>query len=259
MSGISLLPVFVIGLLGGIHCIGMCGGIVSAFSMAGGQRRTIPIAVAHSPQSASSAALDKTARVLSYNLGRIGTYAILGAIGGGLAGSGRAFVNLAAVETVGYWLANFMLILLGLHLMSTNSVLLVLERGGQVLWRRIQPATRYFLPMDTPLKAVALGSLWGMVPCGMVYSVLLTAMLSGSATSGAAVMLAFGLGTLPVLLGAGLLGASLQSWTPDRKVRRIGGAIVLIFGVLGLIRAANGLSLGWLDSFCVTPVHGGLL
>lgn len=257
MNGISLLPVFVIGLLGGVHCIGMCGGIVSAFSMAGGQRRTIPIAVATSPQLTGSVAMDKTARVLSYNLGRIGTYAILGAVAGGLAGSGRALANIAAVETAGYWLANFMLILLGLHLMSSNSVLIVLERGGQLIWRRIQPATKYFLPMDTPLKAIALGSVWGLVPCGMVYSVLLTAMLSGSATSGAAVMLAFGLGTLPVLLAAGLLGATLQSWTRNRKVRLIGGAIVLMFGVLGLVRAANGISLGWLDSFCVTPVHEG--
>jgi uncharacterized protein len=111
----------------------------------------------------------------------------------------------------------------------------------------------HFLPMNTPAKAFALGGLWGWVPCGMVYSVLLTAMLSGSATSGAAVMIAFGLGTLPTLLGIGMVGARLQALTRRRAVRVASGLIVLAFGILGMYRAANGLSLGWLDAVCISP------
>jgi sulfite exporter TauE/SafE len=93
----------------------------------------------------------------------------------------------------------------------------------------------------------------------MVYSVLLTAMMSGSAVSGAALMLTFGAGTLPLLLSMGMLGSRLQSWTHKRPVRLIAGAFVLGFGLLGLARAANGLSFGWLDALCVTPApaHGG--
>ena len=66
-------------------------------------------------------------------------------------------------------------------------------------------------------------------------------------------MLAFGLGTLPNLLAMGLLGARLQGWTRRRGVRLGAGLLVLAFGVLGLVRAGNGLSLGWLDAVCITP------
>jgi sulfite exporter TauE/SafE len=91
----------------------------------------------------------------------------------------------------------------------------------------------------------------------MVYSVLLTAMLSGTAASGAAIMLAFGAGTLPVLLTMGMLGSRLQTWARKRAVRVASGLIVLLFGVLGMVRAANGLSIGWLDAFCLTPPAAG--
>jgi len=109
------------------------------------------------------------------------------------------------------------------------------------------------LPMDTPLKALAVGGLWGWVPCGMVYSALLTAMMQGSVLQGAAAMGAFGLGTLPTLLGMGLLGARLRQQLQHRRVRLASGLLVLGFGLLGLLRAANGVSLGWLDALCVTP------
>jgi hypothetical protein len=87
----------------------------------------------------------------------------------------------------------------------------------------------------------------------MVYSVLVTAMLSGSTTDGALVMLAFGLGTLPMLLGLGLLGARVRACLRVRGVRAACGALVLGFGLLGLARAAGGLPHGWVQTFCVTP------
>jgi len=90
----------------------------------------------------------------------------------------------------------------------------------------------------------------------MVYSVLLTAMFSGSALSGASVMLAFGLGTLPALLGLGLLGTRLRELTQQRRVRVACGGIVLAFGVLGLLRAGGVLPNGWLDILCITPQAG---
>ena len=85
---------------------------------------------------------------------------------------------------------------------------------------------------------------------------LLTAMMSGSATSGAMVMLAFGAGTLPVLVSMGMLGSRLQVWTRKRWVRVASGFIILSFGLLGLVRAVDGPSLGWLDAICVTPAAG---
>lgn len=256
-TGLNLLPIAMIGLLGGVHCIGMCGGIVSALSVAARPRPAFPIAVV---TQTGSSALDGASKVLAYNLGRIGSYTLAGAIAGGAASvAGRGIGTLTSISSLqigGYWLANLMLIALGLYLTGLWQGLSRLEVAGQRLWRYIQPITRYFLPMDSPVKALALGGLWGWLPCGMVYSVLLTAMLTASAWSGALVMLAFGLGTLPNLLAMGLLGTRLQAWTRRRSVRLGAGLLVLAFGVLGLVRVSNGLSLGWLDAICITPPGG---
>jgi sulfite exporter TauE/SafE len=246
MSAVSLLPVFMVGLLGSVHCAGMCGGIVSAFSMT--PARTFPVAVVRLRRAPAEALV----RVAAYNSGRIASYAVAGALAGGLAGAARALAGLAVIETIGYWLANMMLVVLGLYLMDAWRGLAQLEQLGQRAWRRIEPVTRLLLPLDSPLKLVAMGALWGWLPCGMVYSVLLTAMLSGSALSGAAVMLAFGLGTLPMLLSMGMLGAPLRVWIGCRAVRVASGLVVFGFGVLGMLRAATGISHGWIDALCLT-------
>jgi sulfite exporter TauE/SafE len=175
-----------------------------------------------------------------------------GALAGGLAGGAASLVKIATLQLAGYWLANLMLVALGLYLMDAWRGLAKLEAAGQVVWRRVQPLVKPLLPMDSALKALALGGLWGWVPCGMVYSVLLTAMLSGSAGSGAAIMLAFGLGTLPTLIGLGMVGARLRQAMQQRFVRIGCGLLVLGFGLLGLARAIGGVSLGPLDALCLT-------
>jgi len=248
MTSLSLLPIFMIGLLGSVHCVGMCGGIVSAFSIASAPTRTFPVAVV-----TQSSTFDSALRVISYNIGRIGSYAMAGAIAGGIAGSARTLSGLSTVQMGGYWLANLMLVALGLYLMDAWRGLTFLETAGQSVWRHIQPLTKRLLPLDSPFKLLAVGAVWGWLPCGMVYSVLLTAMLTGSASSGALVMVAFGLGTLPTLLTLGLLGTKLKTWMQRRSVRVMSGLIVLVFGLLGLLRAANGLPMGWLDAFCIAP------
>jgi uncharacterized protein len=254
LTVLSLFPIFMVGLLGGVHCVGMCGGIVSALSVASGARRVIPVALAiNSGARGTAPGFDGALRAVAYNTGRIGSYALAGALAGGIAGSARTLASISALQIGGYWLANAMLIALGLYLMDAWRGLTRLEAAGQGIWRRLQPLIKPLLPVDSPLKALALGGLWGWVPCGMVYSVLLTAMLTGSALSGAAVMLAFGLGTLPTVLSISLLGARLQVWVRRRGVRLACGAIVLGFGAIGLVRAASGVSLGWMDALCLTP------
>jgi sulfite exporter TauE/SafE len=248
MNGIALVPVFVVGLLGSVHCAGMCGGIVGALSVApalGGRPVPAPVRAAAAP----------LAGVLAYNAGRIGSYMLAGALAGGLAGGlahgARALAGLPALQAGAYVLANLMLAALGLYLMDAWRGLARLEQGGQLLWRRVQPLLRRVGPLDGPGRMLAAGALWGWLPCGMVYSVLVTAMLSGSVLSGALVMLAFGLGTLPMLLAMGMLGARLRALLRRRGVRLASGAVVLGFGVLGLARAAGGLPHGWLQDVCI--------
>ena len=253
MNALSLVPMFMVGLAGSVHCIGMCGGIVGALSISGGApaapaRPVIAIAVAR--PALQTTLQSNVLRVLAYNGGRIGSYMLAGALAGSLAGAGM--LHMASLQVAGYWLANLMLVALGLYLMDAWRGLAHLEAAGNVVWRRIRPLLNPLMPMDTPFKALAVGGLWGWVPCGMVYSALLTAMLQGSALDGAAAMAAFGLGTLPMLLGMGLLGTRLRAQMQRRPVRIASGLLVLGFGVLGLLRAANGVSLGWLDALCVT-------
>src|SRR5450830_275058 len=249
MNALSLVPMFMVGLAGSVHCIGMCGGIVGALSISGGApaaptRPVIAIAVARPALQAN------VLRVLAYNCGRIASYMLAGALAGSLAGAGM--LHMASLQVAGYWLANLMLVALGLYLMDAWRGLAHLEAAGNIVWRRVRPLLKPLMPMDTAFKALAVGGLWGWVPCGMVYSALLTAMLQGSALQGAAAMAAFGLGTLPMLLGMGLLGTRLRAQMQRRPVRIASGLLVLGFGLLGLLRAAHGVSLGWLDALCVT-------
>jgi sulfite exporter TauE/SafE len=240
----ALLPVFVVGLLGSIHCAGMCGGIVGALSVAPAIGRTIPI-------RGVPAARPPLFNVLSYNAGRIGSYMAAGALAGGLAQGANALARLPALQAGAYWLSNLMLVALGLYLMDAWRGLARLEQGGQLVWRGVRPLLRKIGPLDGPGRMFMAGSLWGWLPCGMVYSVLVTAMLSGSAYHGALVMLAFGLGTLPMLLVLGLLGARLRGWLAGPRVRGACGVLVLGFGLLGLARAAGGLPHGWIEELCL--------
>jgi uncharacterized protein len=256
VTALSLIPVFMIGLLGSVHCIGMCGGIVSALSVTPATRKPFPIAVVAGGSGARAAMQPDVLRVAAYNTGRIGSYMVAGAIAGGIAQSVRTLSTVSTLQVGGYWLANLMLIALGLYLMDAWRGLAQLESAGQLIWRHVQPLMKRLPPGDTPARMLALGALWGWVPCGMVYSVLLTAMLTGSALSGASVMLAFGAGTLPMLLTLGLLGGRLRQQIRRPGVRTASGLVIIAFGLLGLMRAANGLSLGWLDAVCITPgVH----
>ncbi|AYR25409.1 sulfite exporter TauE/SafE family protein [Herbaspirillum rubrisubalbicans] len=278
----NLLPIFLVGLMGSVHCIGMCGGIVGALSSAAPARptpaptlasalasqaasplpRVIPIRIAGSAQVQAFGR--DLVRVLGYNLGRLSSYALAGALAGGIAAGllrGADVLGwLAPAQTLAYVVTNLVLVLLGLYLTQWWTGMSRMEQLGSGLWARLRPHAARLVPVDTPAKALLLGSLWGWLPCGMVYSALLTALMAGSAVQGALTMLAFGTGTLPVLLVAGLSGARLRQLAARPAVRRVAGVIVLAFGILGLLRAAEigglGIARGWIDVFCVSPVHG---
>ena len=209
----TYFALFLVGLLGGTHCVGMCGGIVGALSMGGGAKGSLHVA---------------------YNLGRISSYAFAGALAGALGEVGVALSGTLTLRVALFACANLMLVALGLYLMGVTRALAFTERIGQRLWRRIQPLTRRFLPARSVAQAFPLGLLWGWLPCGLVYSALVTALTSGSALRGAGMMLAFGAGTLPSLLLAGMLAVRLNDYAARPVIRITAGLLVLAFGLWGL-------------------------
>lgn len=221
MPETGYIAVFLVGLLGGTHCMAMCGGIVGALTVG-------------TPPGRPQWPLH-----LAYNLGRISSYALAGAVLGAIGSAGLLLNEALPVQMTLYVLANLMLVALGLYLIGVPQGLTFLERGGQKVWARIQPLTRRFLPATSVSRALPLGMLWGFLPCGMVYSVLTTALLTGSAVRGAGLMLAFGLGTLPNLLLAGFLLRRFRDIVQGRAVRLVSGLLVLGFGVWGLFNATS--------------------
>jgi uncharacterized protein len=214
MPDAGYLALFLVGLLGGTHCVGMCGGIVGALSLGAPARWSMHLA---------------------YNAGRILSYVAAGALAGALGAASLTLEGQAPVRMTLYLLANLMLVALGLYLLGVTRALAFTERAGQHLWRHIQPLTRRFLPARTVLQAFPLGMLWGWLPCGLVYSALASALGAGSAGQGGLLMLAFGLGTLPNLLLAGILLARLNEFVRQPVVRMASGLLVLGFGIYGLI------------------------
>ena len=214
MPDSAYLALFLVGLLGGTHCVGMCGGIVGALSLGAPARWSMHLA---------------------YNAGRILSYGAAGALAGALGAASLTLDGQAPIRLGLYLLANLMLVALGLYLLGVTRALAFTERAGQHLWRRIQPLTRRFLPAKTVVQAFPLGLLWGWLPCGLVYSALATALSAGSPGRGASLMLAFGLGTLPNLLLAGILLARLNEFVRRPAVRIASGLMVLGFGIYGLI------------------------
>lgn len=206
-----LVSALILGLLGGGHCLGMCGGLMGALTLA------IP------PEQRGR----RLQLLLAYNLGRILSYSLagllLGLAGWAIAGS-KAEV---AMRTQ----AALLLIAMGLYLAGWWSGLTRIEALGRGLWRRIQPLTRRFMPVSSLPRALALGGLWGWLPCGLVYSTLLWASSQGNALNSALLMLAFGLGTWPVLLATGLAAERITALLRKRGVRMAGGLLVILFGI----------------------------
>ena len=212
-----LFAAFLVGLLGGVHCVGMCGGIISALAASGAST---------------------TRQLIGYHTGRIASYVVFGTLAGAIGSAAMIANNVLPVQQVLYALSAAMLIALGLYMAGMTRYLAPVERAGGVLWRQIAPLTRRFMPARTPGQAIALGALWGWVPCGLVYSVLATALVSGSARGGALTMLAFGIGTLPQLLGAGVLLQRLGQLR-TAAVRRAFGAMIVLLGLWGLAQLTH--------------------
>ena len=206
-----LLSALILGLLGGGHCLGMCGGLMGALTLA------IP------PEQRAR----RLRLLLAYNLGRILSYAAAGLLIG-LAGWAVASSPAAMLLRV---LAGLLLIVMGLYLAGWWSGLTRIEAVGRHLWRHLQPVASRLMPVSSLPRALLLGAVWGWLPCGLVYSTLLWASSQGSPGESALLMLAFGLGTWPVLLATGMAAERLTALLRRRGVRVAGGLLVILFGI----------------------------
>jgi uncharacterized protein len=210
-----LLAAWLTGLAGsGGHCLGMCGGIVGALGV--GQRPGLAgfgvVSAAH------------FGRVLSYSTagaiaGLIGATAVTTLFGA----NGLAVLRVAAAVLI---------VAIGVQLLLGRALLTPLERGGAFVWRRLAPLLKPLLPPRDPLRALAVGALWGWLPCGLVYAELSVAATAGGALGGALVMALFGLGTS---VGLTALSALLQSLGLSRLPRQAAGALLVLFGVALLL------------------------
>ena len=216
------LVAFITGLLGGVHCFGMCGGIVGALTLGVSKEKT----------SSSQLAI-----MLGYNIGRISGYVVAGTI---VAFFGSSLVDLTGIQAAKQVLAviaSLFMIALGLYLAGIWQGISKIEALGGHLWKHIQPLTKKFMPVSGFQQAIPLGFLWGWLPCGLVYTALIWTLSAGSALQGALIMLAFGLGTLPNLLAMGVLATRLAKWVQNPKVRLVAGLLVVGMGVLTLFRS----------------------
>ncbi|MGO2133120.1 MAG: sulfite exporter TauE/SafE family protein [Halomonas sp.] len=219
-----LLAAFVFGLLGGAHCIGMCGGIMGALSMA------VP------PSMRSPARM--TGLLLGYNLGRISSYMIAGTL---VASLGTLIGVAPGARVALQLLASVMMILMALYIADWWKGLTRVEAMGRYLWRYLEPIGRQLMPVVSLPKAVLMGSIWGWLPCGLVYSMLSWSLAVGEPLEGAMLMGAFGLGTLPALLATGFAARQLTLLMRHRATRWIAALTIIGFALWQLWQLfANG-------------------
>jgi len=223
----ELLPLLsaalVAGLVSSAHCIGMCGGLSGLFAVNASVRsmhRQVPFA-------------------LTYNLGRILSYAVLGVV---VASVGSVIVRASPQLATGIrLLSGGVIVLVGLKVAFDIRILNAIEKMGGTMWSRIAPAARSLVPVTSLPRALGLGLLWGWLPCGLVYSVLLMAATSAEPASGALVMAAFGIGTMPAMVMTGLGAAKLSQRLQNRGTRMGLGLLIVALGLATVLMPASRL------------------
>ncbi len=207
-----LLSATVLGLAGSGHCLAMCGGIAGAaggqFAATGSPRRTL-------------------AGIAAFNGGRLLSYLCIGMVAAGLSGSLLSVVDPAMAARFSRGAIAVVLALSGLKLLTGRDYL-GLAQVGALFWRKLHPLTRRLQLLPAPIKWPLLGIAWGLLPCGLVYSAAALALASGDPLQGAVLMSAFGLGTLPSMMGAGAASAFLLQLASGRGARQAGGVLLLL-------------------------------
>lgn len=240
MSLVLVVSAWLMGLLGSTHCVVMCGGVVAATCSAvplrrgTGWRADLPY-------------------ILAYNAGRIASYMMAGAMAGGIGASLASLGFVARAQLALRVCAGVLMITVGLYVAGVGAAMRSIERVGEPAWRHIAPVARRLVPVRSPTQALALGLLWGWMPCGLVYAAFASAVTSGSAFGGAMTMLAFGLGTLPTLVAMGSAARALAHAARVRWVRAVAGVVLVALGVMQTAHAwaaSNAVQQGGAHACC---------
>jgi hypothetical protein len=220
---LSLSAAFVVGMAGSVHCLAMCGGISGALGM-----------------RARGAATPQQAAILTacYQTGRLTSYTLAGAIVGAFSGLMQGMADLDYVALIARILAGLVLIAVGTGVLFKWRPLAVLEQLGGRLWRHLAPLAR-IIPSQDVAGSLLLGMLWGWLPCGFIYSMLIFAALKGGALQSGAMMLFFGLGTTPAVFGAGMFSAQFGRFSVSRGLHTAAGWLLLAFGALTIYGPLN--------------------
>lgn len=240
-----LISAWLVGTLGGLHCLSMCGGFMTVLS-------------ARDAGGCSAAARLLPARAimrqqLAYHAGRLATYALLGMAFGAAGAAALELSALLPLQRAMYVVANVFLLLLGLSLATGRAGVGWLQRAGASVFGKALPMLRPLLQRPGAAGRIALGLVWGLVPCALIYSVLPLALFAGGSWQGGAVMLAFGLGTLPNL---GLTGVLLQRAGPAlgrTRFRFAAASLLVAFALLGIYRAVSGGQVLATGAYCLVP------
>lgn len=204
---------FLSGLLGSLHCVAMCGGIATGLGAAAGGQRT----------SLSAAITINAGRLLGYAFAG----ALVGALGGGLLHVARS----ESLQAVLRALLGLVIVLLALRLLDVGRRFTWLHRAGTGLWRWLAPLQRRLMPATTLPRRLALGLLWGWLPCGLSSTVLLAAWLQADALAAVLVMTSFGVGTMILMLPLTWSGVHLGRRLAQPAFRRMAASLVLLSGL----------------------------
>jgi sulfite exporter TauE/SafE len=207
MSELTIAAALTLGFLGSSHCLVMCGGIGAALGLGNhGTRGTL----------------------LLFQLGRVLSYACLGGILGALAGivAADSIFALNGLRVI----AGLLLIAMGCYISNWWRGLVVLERAGQLIWRRVQPITSRFLPIQKPQHALLVGMSWGLLPCGLIYSALAWSATAADWRYSALLMFCFGLGTIPAMLATSYTAEQFKKLMRSHNLRRTAAILLIIFG-----------------------------
>lgn len=211
-----------IGFAGGVHCLGMCGAVVGILS------NNLPENIRNNPKKMAI-------YQLTYNIGRIFSYATMGLIFASFSTLLATQVGISKLEMIMRIFASVMMILIGFFIAGFgNKIINNIEKIGQGLWVKLQPLSQKFIPVKNLKGAFSFGFLWGGIPCGLVYSALALT-LSATPVDGFLIMLFFGIGTLPALLAMAGFGFGLTRILRKTIVQKSFGVMVILLGIWSLM------------------------